>query len=134
MAAHEIPYVATCSISEPLDIYEKFKKAKSIPGCKYIQIFAPCPPGWGYLAEDSIEIAKLAVKTGLWILYEIEDGVLTLSKKSKALVDPSKRLPIVEYISKQKRFASMSEKTMIEIQERIDHDWEKITNQLKCQK
>ena len=128
MAAHEIPYVATCSISEPLDIYDKFKKAKSIEGCKYIQIFAPCPPGWGYLAEDSIKIARLAVKTGMWILYEIEDGVLTLSKKSKPLVDPAKRLPIIEYISKQKRFAGISEKTLIEIQERIDRDWRKIQN------
>ncbi len=133
MAAHEIPYVATCSISDPLDIYEKFKKAKSIEGCKYIQIFAPCPPGWGYLAENSIEIARLAVKTGLWILYEIEDGVLTLSKKSKPLVDPSKRLPIIEYVSRQKRFAGISEKTLIEIQERIDRDWKKITNQLRSQ-
>ncbi len=133
MAAHEIPYVATCSISEPLDIYEKFKKAKSIEGCKYIQIFAPCPPGWGYLAEDSIEIARLAVKTGLWTLYEIENGVLTLSKKSKPLVDPAKRLPMIEYISKQKRFAGISEKTLIEIQERIDHNWKKIVDQLECQ-
>ena len=133
MAAHEIPYVATCSISEPMDIYEKFKKAKSIEGCKYIQIFAPCPPGWGYLAEDTIEMARLAVKTGLWILYENENGVVTLSKKSKPLVDPSKRLPIIEYVSKQKRFAGISEKVLMEIQERIDSDWEKITNQLKCQ-
>ncbi len=133
MAAHEIPYVATCSISEPMDIYEKFKKAKSIEGCKYIQIFAPCPPGWGYLAEDTIEMARLAVKTGLWILYENENGVVTLSKKSKSLVEPSKRLPIIEYVSKQKRFAGISEKTLMEIQERIDRDWEKITNQLKCQ-
>jgi pyruvate ferredoxin oxidoreductase beta subunit len=133
MAAHDIPYVATCSISEPLDIYEKFKKAKSIEGCKYIQIFAPCPPGWGYLAEDSIEIARLAVKTGFWILYEIENGVLTLSKKSKPLVDPGKRVPIIEYVSKQKRFAGISEKTLIEIQERVDRDWEKIVDQLECQ-
>jgi len=133
MAAHEIPYVATCSISEPMDIYEKFKKAKSIEGCKYIQIFAPCPPGWGYLAEDTIEMARLAVKTGLWILYENENGVVTLSKKSKPLVDPSKRLPIIEYVSKQKRFAGISEKVLMEIQERIDSDWEKIANQLKCQ-
>jgi pyruvate ferredoxin oxidoreductase beta subunit len=133
MAAHEIPYVATCSISEPMDIYEKFKKAKSIEGCKYIQIFAPCPPGWGYLAEDTIEMARLAVKTGLWILYENENGVVTLSKKSKPLVDPSKRLPIIEYVSKQKRFAGISEKALMEIQERIDSDWEKIANQLKCQ-
>jgi hypothetical protein len=58
---------------------------------------------------------------------------MTLSKKSKPLVDPSKRLPIIEYVSRQKRFAGISEKTLIEIQERIDFDWEKITNQLKCQ-
>ena len=133
MAAHDIPYVATASISEPLDIYDKFKKAKSIEGCKYIQIFAPCPPGWGYLSEDSIEIARLAVKTGFWILYEIENGILTLSKKSKLLVDPSKRVPIIEYVSKQKRFAGISEKTLIEIQERVDRDWEKIVDQLECQ-
>jgi len=133
MAAHEIPYVATASISEPLDIYDKFKKAQSIEGCKYIQIFAPCPPGWGYLAEDSIEIARLAVKTGFWILYEVENGILTLSKKSKSLVDPEKRLPIIEYVSKQKRFAGISEKTLMEIQDRVDHDWNKIVAQLECQ-
>ena len=133
MAAHEIPYVATCSISDPLDIYEKFKKAKSIKGCKYIQIFSPCPPGWGYLAEDSIELARLAVKTGLWILYEIENGVMKLSKKSKALIDPSKRLPIIEYVSKQKRFASISEKTLVEIQNRIEHDWERVQVELSFQ-
>jgi pyruvate ferredoxin oxidoreductase beta subunit len=133
MAAHEIPYVATASISEPLDIYDKFKKAQSIEGCKYIQIFAPCPPGWGYLAQDSIEIARLAVKTGFWILYEVENGILTLSKKSKSLVDPEKRLPIIEYVSKQKRFAGISEKILMEIQERVDHDWDKIVAQLECQ-
>ena len=133
MAAHEIPYVATASISEPLDIYDKFKKAKSIEGCKYIHIFAPCPPGWGYLAEDSIDMARLAVKTGFWILYEVENGVLTLSKKSKSLVDPEKRLPIIEYVSNQKRFAGISEKTLMEIQERVDHDWDKIVGQLECQ-
>ncbi|MHA1292024.1 MAG: thiamine pyrophosphate-dependent enzyme [Promethearchaeota archaeon] len=133
MAAHEIPYVATTSISEPLDIYEKFKKAKSIKGCKYIHILAPCPPGWGFPAEDAIEIARLAVKSGFWILYEVENGILKLSKKSKQLVDKSKRLPIIEYVSKQKRFAGISEKTLIEIQERIDHRWEKIALELKCQ-
>ena len=74
MRAHDIPYVATCSISEPLDIYEKFQKAKSIEGCKYIHILAPCAPGWGYPSEDTIEIARLAVKTGSWILFEVEKG------------------------------------------------------------
>ena len=133
MMAHEIPYVATTSISEPLDIYEKFKKAKSIEGCKYIHILAPCPPGWGFPSEDAIEVARMAVKTGYWILYEFENGVLKLSKKSQPLLDPSKRKPLIEYLSTQKRFSHISEKELIELQERIDFDWDKIAATLKSQ-
>ncbi|MHA1508951.1 MAG: thiamine pyrophosphate-dependent enzyme [Promethearchaeota archaeon] len=133
MAAHEIPYVATCSVSEPLDIYEKFKKAKSIEGCKYIHILASCPPGWGIASEDSIEIPRLAVKTGSWILYEIENGVLTLSKKSKPLLDPSKRAPLIDYLSRQKRFSKISEKQLIELQERINLQWTNLADELSCQ-
>lgn len=133
LAAHVIPYVATCSISEPLDLYNKFKKAKAIKGCRYIHILAPCPPGWGYKSEESIEIARLAVKTGSWILYEVEGGVLTLSKKSKILLDPTKRVPLVDYLSKQKRFSKLSEKDLIELQIRIDNNWEQINIELYCQ-
>ncbi|MBA7558097.1 Pyruvate synthase subunit PorB [subsurface metagenome] len=133
LAAHEIPYVATCSISEPLDLYDKFKKAKSIKGCKYIHILAPCPPGWGYQSEESIEMARLAVKTGSWILYEVENGIMTLSKKSKSLLDSSKRAPLVDYLSKQKRFSQISEKDLIELQEHIKHNWERINVELSCQ-
>lgn len=133
MRAHEIPYVATASISEPLDIYEKFKKAKSIKGCKYIQVLAPCPPGWGFPSEDAIEVARLAVKAGVWILYEYEDGVLKLSKKSAPLLDPSKRIPLIDYLSKQKRFSHISEKEIMELQKRIDFDWKKIDSIVKSQ-
>ena len=133
LAAHEIPYVATCSISEPLDIYEKYKKAKNIEGCKYIHILAPCPPGWNYPSEDTVELARLAVKTGVWPLYEIENGTMTLHKKSKALLDPSKRAPLVDYLSRQKRFSSISEQALIKLQERIDHDWDNIKAKLRAQ-
>jgi len=133
MAAHEIPYVATCSISEPLDLYDKFKKAKSIKGCRYIHILAPCPPGWGYQSESTIELARLAVKTGSWILYEIENGIMKLSKKSQPLLDPSKRTPLIEYLSNQKRFSKLSEKDLIELQEGLDRNWVRITNELSCQ-
>jgi pyruvate ferredoxin oxidoreductase beta subunit len=133
MAAHDIPYVATCSVSEPLDIYEKFKKAKSIDGCKYIHILASCPPGWGIASEDAIEIPRLAVKTGSWVLYEIENGVLTLSKKSKPLLDPSKRAPLIDYLSRQKRFSKLSEKELIELQERLDLQWANLADEIFCQ-
>ncbi len=133
LAAHDIPYVATCSISDPLDIYDKFKKAKSIKGCKYIHILAPCPPGWGFVSENEIEVARLAVKSGSWILFEVENGIMTLSKKSKALIDASKRAPLADYLSKQKRFSQISEKDLIELQEHIDHNWERINVELSCQ-
>ncbi|MFX1291993.1 MAG: thiamine pyrophosphate-dependent enzyme [Promethearchaeota archaeon] len=133
LVAHDIPYVATCSISEPLDLYDKFKRAKSIKGCKYIHILAPCPPGWGFGSEEAIEIARLAVKSGSWILYEVENGIMKLSKKSKSLLEPSKRVPLVEYLSKQKRFSQISEKDLIELQERLDHNWERINVELSCQ-
>ena len=133
LAAHEIPYVATCSISEPLDLYDKFKKAKSIHGCKYIHILAPCPPGWGFASENAIEIARLAVKSGSWILYEVENGLMKLSKKSQSLLEPSKRVPLVDYLSKQKRFSQISEKELIELQEKLDHNWDRINVELSCQ-
>ncbi|MFW9949426.1 MAG: thiamine pyrophosphate-dependent enzyme, partial [Candidatus Thorarchaeota archaeon] len=118
LAAHDIPYVATCAISEPLDLYDKFKKAKSIEGCKYIHILAPCPPGWGYNSNESIKLSRLAIKTGVWILYEIENGVINLSKRSRPLLDPSKRTPLIDYLSLQKRFAKVSEKDIIDSKKR----------------
>jgi hypothetical protein len=66
-------------------------------------------------------------------LYEIENGVLTLSKKSKPLLDPSKRAPLINYLSRQKRFSKLSEKVLIELQERLDLAWSKLADELSCQ-
>jgi pyruvate ferredoxin oxidoreductase beta subunit len=133
MEAHDIPYVATAAVSEPLDLYDKFKKAKEINGCKYIHILAPCPPGWGFDSSDTVEISRLAVKSGMWILYEFEDGVKKLSKPSKRLLDPEKRIPLMDYISEQKRFANISEKEIMGLQKGIDKQWKQIEAELKCQ-
>lgn len=108
MEAHGIPYVATAIASYPLDIYEKFLRAKNILGPKYIHILAPCPPGWGYIPSKSIELGRLAVQTGFWPLYEVIEGKFILSRDSKKFLDSSKRKPIEEYIKAQKRFKSIS--------------------------
>jgi pyruvate ferredoxin oxidoreductase beta subunit len=78
-------------------------------------------------------MARLAVKTGSWILYEVENGIMTLSKASKSLIEPSKRAPLIDYISGQKRFANISEKDLIELQEHIDHTWKRLEADLSCQ-
>ncbi|MCX7635849.1 MAG: thiamine pyrophosphate-dependent enzyme, partial [Syntrophales bacterium] len=70
MAAHGIPYVATASIAYPLDLIKKVKKARDIEGTSYIHVHASCVPGWRIPENKSVEICKLAVLSGVWVLYE----------------------------------------------------------------
>jgi pyruvate ferredoxin oxidoreductase beta subunit len=130
MNMHNIPYVATCSVSEPIDLYNKFLKAKSIKGLKYIQIFAPCPPGWRYDTADTIQEARMAVDTGLWPLYEIENGMFTLSGPSFKARDPSKRASIRDYLKGQGRFKKMDEDDVKEIEKYIDWLWNFVEKEL----
>jgi|Deesub1362B_J571_1020462.scaffolds.fasta_scaffold00761_14 pyruvate ferredoxin oxidoreductase beta subunit len=94
--AHGVPYVATASIAHPEDIYRKVSKAASI-GQSYVQIHVPCPTGWGFDSSKTVEVAKLALETRLWINYEAIDGeianVMRVNKK-----------PVEDYLKLQKRF------------------------------
>lgn len=133
MAAHNIPYVATASVADPLDMYEKFKKAKDIVGLKYIHIYASCPPGWKLETELAIEVAKEAIDNGMWILYEKEKGVFRLTGKSKRLLDPSKRKPIKEYITMQGRFKKVNDEDIKELEKYRDQQWENVKKELMYQ-
>lgn len=124
MAAHGIPYVATASPSYPLDFINKFKKAKQIKGTKYIHILSPCPPGWRYPTNKTVEIGRLAVQTGIWALFEIENGVFKLNPPSSRLIDKEKRRPVKDYIRLQGRFSHLTEKDIEEIQRWVDKTWE----------
>jgi len=73
--AHHIPYSAQTCVSYPDDFYRKLKKAKSIKGPKYLEIMAPCPPGWRFSMEKTVEMGRMAVETGAWALYECENLV-----------------------------------------------------------
>lgn len=96
-AAHGIPYVATASAGYPQDIQKKVKKALSIKGPKYIQIHVPCPLGWRHESNLTVDIAKLAVETGLYPLFEIEAGKVTARKIAKIK-------KVEEYLLPQGRF------------------------------
>lgn len=97
-AAHGIPYAASASVGFPQDVQRKVKKALSIRGPKYLQIHVPCPLGWGHSSSLTIEIAKLAVTTGLYPLVEYENG--KLSRVFKV----SSPKPVEEYLKPQKRY------------------------------
>ncbi len=98
--AHHIPYVASASIGYPMDIKKKIKKAFSIKGPKYIQIFVPCPLGWRHPPQLTPEIGRLVVETGLLPLLEYENEKLAV-KKIKEIK------PVQEYLKPQKRFAHL---------------------------
>jgi pyruvate ferredoxin oxidoreductase beta subunit len=125
MAAHRLPYVATACTSYPLDFVNKLRKAKEIKGTKYIHLLAPCPTGWRYDTGKTIEMGRLAVLTGLWVLYEIEEGKFKLNSPSDRLVDKTKRKALKEYFTPQGRFRNMSEEDIEKVQRWVDEDWEK---------
>ncbi|NPE29822.1 pyruvate synthase subunit beta [Methanococcoides sp. SA1] len=98
MVAHGSPYVTTTSIGYPKDMIRKVKKAVDVEGPTYVHAHSPCTTGWGFDTSKTIEIAKLAVETCLWPLYEMEDGELTKSRKIK---NPK---PVEDYLKMQRRF------------------------------
>ncbi|NVM55984.1 MAG: 3-methyl-2-oxobutanoate dehydrogenase subunit beta [Candidatus Helarchaeota archaeon] len=131
MAAHGIPYVATASSAYPLDLYQKVKKAKDIKGTKYIHVLAPCAPGWRFPTELTIEVGRKAVQTGMWVLYEIENGKMSLSGPSKKFLEKEKRLPIEEYIKLQGRYRNISPEDIQTLQNWIDQQWESLQYRLQ---
>jgi pyruvate ferredoxin oxidoreductase beta subunit len=123
MAAHKIPYVATACTAFPLDFVNKVRKAKEIQGTKYIHLLAPCPTGWRCDTSKTIEMGRLAVQTGLFVLYEVENGKFKLNPPSDRLVDKSKRKPVKEYFAGQGRFRGLSEQDVVKIEQWLDEDW-----------
>ncbi len=127
--AHNIPYVAQASVSNLPDLTEKAKKAFSIKGPKVLVVLQPCTLGWRYPSDKTIEIAKLAVESRFWPLYEVENGKYRLTYK------PSKFVPVAEFIKAQGRFKHLlkpENKHIIEkIQEHVDSEWEKLMDLCK---
>ncbi|MEM1663711.1 MAG: pyruvate synthase subunit PorB [Pyrobaculum sp.] len=124
--AHRIPYAATASIAYILDMVNKIKTALEYTeeGPTFLHIFAPCVPGWRYPENKTIEVARLAVETGYFPLYEWDHGKLRLNPPSNVHVDKSKRKPLREYMRLQGRFSHMSEEEILELEKELDAYWE----------
>ena len=99
--AHSIPYVATASVANLRDLEQKVVKAMTFRGARYIHILVPCPLGWGSLPADTIKLARLAVETGLFPLFEAERGEITGRTRIR------RKMPVTDYLRLQKRFAHL---------------------------
>lgn len=96
--AHNVPYIATASPSHFMDLIRKAEKAFATEGPALLNVLAPCPRGWRYPTEMGIKIAKIAVETGIWPLYEVVDG------KFKFTIKPKELKPVEEWLKPQGRF------------------------------
>jgi len=119
MVAHRIPYTATASVGYPEDLRKKLERAKNTKGFKFIHILAPCPTGWKTDPRYTVKLAKLAVQTNIFPLYEIEDG-LHYKQNMKVKV----RRPIKEYFKYQGRFKHLAEDEVSYLQDQIDKNFE----------
>jgi pyruvate/2-oxoacid:ferredoxin oxidoreductase beta subunit len=117
LAAHRIPYAATCSVAFPDDMMAKIVKAKSIRGMKFIHIYSPCPTGWKVPSSLAIKIARLAFHTKVFPLYEIEGGL-----RYRISLKPA-NIPVNEYLSLQGRFAHLTADDRRAIQETVEREW-----------
>ncbi len=118
--AHDIPYVATACPSYPFDLMDKVAKAKAIKGPAYIHILSVCPVGWRCPTDSGVKIGRLAVETGTFPLYEVENGQYKLS------LDFPRLRPVTEYLDLQGRFRHLSDEVKKEIQQRVTADYAKL--------
>lgn len=115
-AAHNIPYVAQATISHWNDLVTKAQKAFAANGPAFLNVLSPCHRGWRYPMEETVSIAKLAVETGFWPLYEVENG------KWRMTVKVRERKPIIEWLKLQGRFKHLLKPENTHIIESIQKD------------
>lgn len=123
VAAHGVPYVATVSLHNLIDLKQKVQKALSIDGPSYIEILCPCVPGWVIETDGAYDGSFLSFRTNMWPVYEIENGKMTLTKNENAL-------PVSEYFKFQGRYKHLllpENKTLLdEMQAHADSEYQRL--------
>ena len=120
MAAHRIPYAATASVAYPVDLLEKVRKAKAVTGTRFIHILAPCPPGWKFSDERTIELARLAVRSRVFPLVEVGNGT-----EWRFTLEPE-HATIETYVQAQGRFRHLTEPQIAAIKQSVEQRYDEL--------
>lgn len=124
MIAQGVPYVATATIAYPEDLIRKLKAAKEIHGPKFIQILTPCPTGWYFPPEETVELSRLAVKSNIFPLYEYKEGKLKVTK-------PAGKISVEDYLKKQDRFSHLQPEEIKVMEEYVESRWSELLRREK---
>ena len=131
MADHHIPYAAQASISHWKDLTSKAEKAFAVKGPAFINVLSPCPRGWRTQPNQSVEIAKLAVQTCFWPLFEVEDG------HWRQTVKVMNKKPIEEFLKPQGRFKHLftpeNAELLAAVQAEVDRYYEYLQKRVSCE-
>jgi len=125
MAAHEIPYAASATAAFLPDLVRKVEKAKAMRGLRLITLLVPCLDGWGVPDDQGIAVARLAVETGVFPLYEVEDGW------RYTLNGPPRTRPVREYLEAQRRYQDLGEEQIEQLQREVDAGWARLVGRTR---
>ena len=125
MAAHRIPYAATATAAFLPDLVRKVTKATAMRGFRLLTLLVPCLDGWGVPDDQGLAVARLAVETGVFPLYEVEDGL------RYTLNGPAKTRAVGEYLQAQRRYAGLGEAQIDELQREVDAGWARLVSKTR---
>jgi pyruvate/2-oxoacid:ferredoxin oxidoreductase beta subunit len=125
LAAHRIPYAATAAIAYPEDLMNKVRKARDTRGMRFLHIFCPCPTGWRTAPDMTVELARGAVQSKVFPIYEVENG-----ETWRLTMEPEGR-PVADYIKSQGRFAHVDDAAIAQYQAATDHRWEQLMKRIQ---
>ena len=116
MAMHDIPYVATATLSHLDDYAKKLDKAREMAkeGFVYLHVFTPCNVGWKTATDASIEVCRTAVKTNYFPLWEAERGRFRMTYKAK------RPQPIENLTSLLGKFKHLTQDQLVALQAQVD--------------
>jgi pyruvate ferredoxin oxidoreductase beta subunit len=130
MVAHQIPYVAQSAVGFWDDLVEKVQRALSISGPKFINILSTCVLGWGVEPKDSLEVARRAVESRFWPLYEVKDGIYKIN------YIPPKKVSLVDFFKLQDRFQYLlkpeNKDLLRELKKNVEKNWQKLLKKVEC--
>jgi pyruvate ferredoxin oxidoreductase beta subunit len=126
MVAHNIPYIAQASPSHWNDLVTKTQKALAVDGPAFLNVIMPCRLGWAYQPQFGIQMAREAIASCYWPLYEVENG------KYKINVKPKEKMPVADFLKKQTKFRHLfrpgNEALLAEVEASVEHRWAYLLN------